>query len=182
MSLMTFLALAVAAAEPGSAPRQLAIGDALPELRGEFLNGKAAILPQAAAGRPALLLLGFTYDSRIAVEAWASRFREQYKSAGDRVTFFEVPMIGGMARMGKWFIDSGMRKGTPKQDWEHVITVYGGVAPWKARTAFQDPKAAYLVLIDGAGKVAWMHRDSGFNEKAFAALRSAVDGLLQPTR
>jgi hypothetical protein len=176
----SMLLFAVAADTP--AVRPLAAGDTLPELRGEFLNGKPAILPQAAAGRPALLLLGFTYDSRIAVEAWAARFREQYKSAGDRVTFFEVPMIGGMARMGKWFIDSGMRKGTPKQDWEHVITVYGGVAPWKARTAFQDPKAAYLVLIDGAGKVAWMHRDSGFDEKALAALRSAVDGLLHPTR
>ena len=43
-----------------------------------------------------------------------------------RVTFFEIPMIGGLARMGKWFIDSGMRRGTPKADHENVITVYGG--------------------------------------------------------
>ncbi len=169
----SMLLFAVAADTPASRP--LAAGDTLPELRGEFLNGKPAILPQAAAGRPALLLLGFTYDSRIAVEAWAARFREQYKSAGDRVTFFEVPMIGGMARMGKWFIDSGMRKGTPKQDWEHVITVYGGVAPWKARTGFQDPKAAYLILLDPAGKVLWRHNDSGFDEKAFAELKAAIE-------
>ncbi len=179
MTLFAPMLLFAVAADPQAAARPLAPGDTLPELKGEFLNGKTAILPQAAAGRPALLLLGFTYDSRIAVEVWAARFREQYKSAGDRVTFYEIPMIGGMARMGKWFIDGGMRKGTPKQDWEHVITVYGGVAPWKARAAFQDPKAAYLVLIDGAGKVAWMHRDSAFDENAFAALRSAVDRLLQ---
>ena len=42
------------------------------------------------------------------------------------MTFFEIPMIGGLARMGKWFIDSGMRRGTPKADHENVITVYGG--------------------------------------------------------
>jgi hypothetical protein len=29
------------------------------------------VLPQAARGRVALLLLGFSYDSRFAVEAWA---------------------------------------------------------------------------------------------------------------
>lgn len=160
--------------------RPLNTGDTLPELRGEFLNGKPAVLPQAASGRPALLLLGFTYDSRVAVETWAARFREQYKSAGDSVTFYEIPMIGGMARMGKWFIDSGMRKGTPKQDWEHVITVYGGVSPWKTRTGFRDPKAAYLILMDGAGKIVWRHSDSGFDEQAFASMRDAIDKLRRP--
>ena len=55
-------------------------------------------------------------------------------------------MIGGMARMGKWFIDSGMRRGTPKADQENVITVYGGTDAWKQRVGFGDPKAAYLIL------------------------------------
>jgi hypothetical protein len=43
---------------------RLAVGDTLPTLRGEFLTGRPALLPQAASGRVALLLLGFTYDSR----------------------------------------------------------------------------------------------------------------------
>ena len=51
------------------------VGDLLPTLRGEFLTGRTAVLPQAAAGRVALLLLGFSYDSRFAVEAWARQFR-----------------------------------------------------------------------------------------------------------
>ena len=92
---------------------EMAVGDPLPKLRGEFLTGRTADLPQAASGRVALLLLGFTYDSRFAVEAWARRFREQFET-DPRVTFYEIPMIGGLARLGKWFIDSGMRRGTPK--------------------------------------------------------------------
>jgi hypothetical protein len=39
------------------------VGDPLPTLRGEFLTGRTVVLPQAAAGRVALLLLGFSYDS-----------------------------------------------------------------------------------------------------------------------
>lgn len=64
---------------------------------------------EASEVRVALLMLGFTYDSRFQVEAWAKRFRQDFGTKPG-VTFFEIPMIGGMARMGKWFIDSGMRR------------------------------------------------------------------------
>jgi hypothetical protein len=137
---------------------QLSPGDPLPTLKGEFLSGRVAILPEASTGKAALLLFGFTYDSRFSVEAWAAKFRHDYGS-DPRLTFFEVPMIGGLGMLGKPFIDGGMRRGTPKSDHEHVITVYGGVEPWKHRVGYRDPKAAYLILIDAAGRVLW--RESG---------------------
>jgi hypothetical protein len=167
------LAMSAHASSPGTA---LAVGDRLPELRGEFLNGRKAVLPEAARGRVTLLLLGFTYQSRFAVEPWAKSFRERF-GADPRVTFFEVPMIGGLARMGKWFIDGGMRRGTPKEDYEHVITVYGGTDPWIQQVGFRDPDAAYLILLDRSGRVAW--RGSGRpDEQAVAALSSEVSRLL----
>lgn len=87
----------------------VSISQPLPPLKGEFLTGRAAQLPDAASGRVALLALGFTYDSRYPVEAWIGRFRKEF--GGNRqVTFYEIPIIGGMARLGKWFIDSGMRR------------------------------------------------------------------------
>ena len=105
------LSLTVSAAAPVA---ELAVGGQLPPLRGEFRSGCTAVLPQAASGRVALLMLGFTYDSRFSVEAWAKRFRQDFGTKPG-VTFFEIPMIGGVARMGKWFIDSGMRRGTPSE-------------------------------------------------------------------
>ena len=161
---------ATLAAAPG-----LAAGDVLPELKGEYLTGRTAVLPGAASGRVALLLLGFSYDSRIAVEAWAKRFRAGFDK-NPQVTFYEVPMIGGMARLGKWFIDSGMRKGTPKADHEHVITVYGGVDPWKHRLGAKDEKAAHLILLDKTGRVAWLHAGP-FDEAAFQTLSAQVTTL-----
>ena len=44
----------------------------------------------------------------------AKRFRQEFEK-NPKVTFYEIPMIGGMARLGKWFIDSGMRRGTPQR-------------------------------------------------------------------
>lgn len=136
----------------------LAPGDPLPVLKGEYLTGKKVELPAAIKGKTALLAIGFTYDSRWAVEAWSNRFRKTF-ARETPVTWFEIPMIGGMARMGKWFIDSGMRRGTPKELQENVITVWGGVDPWKQRLGFRDGKDAYLVLVDASGVVRWVHHE-----------------------
>ena len=153
----------------------LPIGAPLPPLQGEFLTGRQAQLPDAASGRVALLALGFTYNSRFPVEAWIGRFCKDFGS-NPQVTFYEIPMIGGMARLGKWFIDSGMRRGTPKADRENVITVYGGTDLWKQRVGFRDPNAAYLLLIDQTGKIAWQY-SGGFDEQRYQALASEVSKL-----
>jgi hypothetical protein len=155
----------------------LSPGQPMPVLKGEFLTGRPAVLPGAASGRVALLALGFTYDSRFAVEAWAGRFRKDF-GGNPQVTFYEVPMIGGMARLGKWFIDGGMRKGTPRNDYEHVITVYGGTDPWKQRLSFRLPDAAYMMLLDQYGIVRWLHAGP-FDETAYGTLSRQVAALLE---
>lgn len=156
--------------------RELALGEPLPRLHGEYLSGSDANLPQDASGRVALLMLGFTYESRWAVEAWAKRFRHDFGKQ-PQVTFFEIPMIGGFARMGKWFIDSGERRGTPKSDYRNVITVYGGTGAWKQRVGFKDSDAAYLLLIDQSGRVVWRHAGS-FDERSYEALSSKASSIL----
>ncbi|MBI5085689.1 MAG: hypothetical protein HZB13_13950 [Acidobacteria bacterium] len=153
----------------------LAPGEPLPALKGQFLTGRPAVLPEAASGRVALLALGFTYNSRFAVEAWIGRFRKDF-GAKPQITFYEIPMIGGMAKLGKWFIDSGMRRGTPKQDHENVITVYGGTELWKQRVGFQAPDAAHLILLDQRGIVRWSHHGP-FDEQAYSALSRHVTAL-----
>lgn len=153
-------------------------GEVLPVLKGEYLTGRKATLPDDARGKVAMLAFGFSYHSRFAVEDWVKAFRTQFGS-DPRVAFYEIPMIGGMARMGKWFIDSGMRKGTPKADHERVITVYGGVDPWKKRLEFKAPDNAYLVLLDGDGRTRWLHSGK-FDRKAFDELAAHARQLLGP--
>lgn len=159
---------------------ELVSGQHLPTLRGEYLTGREAVLPQAAEGRVALLLLGFTYEARFPVEAWAERFREQFQS-DPRVTFYEVPMIGGLARLAKWFIDSGMRRGTPPADHEHVITVYRDTHTWKQRVRLGDPTAAYLILLDRTGKVTWRYAGL-LEDREYQALSTKVLELLSAKR
>ena len=93
------------------------------------------------------------------------------------MTFYELPMIGGAARLARWFIDRGMRRGTPEGDHEHVITVYRGVDSWKRRVRFVEPDAAYLILLDRTGKVAWRHQGA-FEDSAFQALSRKISESL----
>jgi hypothetical protein len=159
-----------------SAASELTAGENMPELRGEYLSGRKAILPKDASGRVALLLFGFNYQSRFAVEAWTKRFRGDFEK-NPQVTFYEIPMIGGMARLGKWFIDSGMRRGTPQADHEHVITVYGGTEPWKQRLGVKVEDSAYLVVLDQRGIIAW-HDAGPFEDVRYKALAAQVRKLV----
>ncbi len=171
------MALAASIAAQAHGATDFAIGTRLPKLQGEYLTGRKAALPDDATGRVSLLMFGFTYQSRFQVEPWAKRFRGEFEK-NPKVTFYEIPMIGGMARMGKWFIDSGMRRGTPKADQENVITVYGGTDAWKRLVGFKAEDAAYLVLLDAKGNVAWVHAGP-LDEAEFQKLAEKVRTLTQ---
>lgn len=158
----------------------LRVGDPLPPVRGSFLTGRDVALPAAASGKTALLLLGFTYESRHAVEPWGEWFRKSMRDRRD-VTFFEIPMIGGLAKVGRWFIDRGMRKGTPEDLHENVITVYSRTGDWKRRLGVTpgNEDDAFLIVLDGQGIVRWMHHGP-FDGEAAKALEGALASLTAP--
>jgi len=163
----------VSAASGADKPEpRLIVGTVLPLLEGSFLSGRKARLPEASKGKVALLALGFTYESRVAVEAWSKKFSEEFSKTPE-VTFFEIPVIGGVARLARWFIDSGMRRGTPKERHENVITIYGGVDTWKQRVGFRQPDDAYLILIDRQGVIRWLH-SGPFDSTRYADLAAAA--------
>ncbi len=156
----------------------LRVGDPMPTVSGEFLTGRSASLPAAAAGKVTLVMLGFTYDSRFPVERWGEWFGKSVATRPD-VTYFEAPMMGGAARLGRFFIDRGMRKNTPVSKHEQVLTVYGNTGDWKSRLGVTNATEdhAWLLLIDAAGVVRWMHHGD-FDPTVAEQLRLAVAELV----
>ena len=171
-----FALFTAAASLAFAATAGLPIGQPLPELRGDTLSGRHAALPRDVAGNVALLVFGFSYDSRFAVEDWIKRFRAEF-GQNPKITFYEIPMIGGPARLAKWFIDGGMRKGTAKADQDHVITIYGATAPWEERLGVTAKDAAYLILLDRQGNIVWRHGGK-FEESPYKDLAGQVGKLL----
>lgn len=155
----------------------LTVGTPMPKIEGENLRGNKAVLPDLAKGKVTLVAMGFSYESRRPVEVWTKRFRRDFGQNPD-TAFFEVPVISGIARLAKLFIELGMRRGTAKEDHDKVITVYGGASDWKERLAVEDTDVAYLLLLDRDGRVRWRH--SGlFEEKVWPELKDATEAALQ---
>lgn len=165
------------AAGTGAAQQPLRVGEPLPTLKGQFLTGRDAVLPEASAGKVTLIAMGFTYASRVPVEAWGDWYGTVIGSRTD-VTFFEVPMLGGLATLGRWFIDRGMRDGTPIELHEHVITVYRGTADWKQRLSYAPVHKddAYLIVLDKNGVVSWLYRGM-FDEMQTDELKGLLTSL-----
>jgi hypothetical protein len=154
----------------------LAVGDTLPALRGRDLTGHGVRLPDATRGRVTLLSMGFTYESRFPVEAWTNRFRADF-GADRRVNFYEVPLIGGMGKLARGFIDGGMRKSTPKELQDNVVTVYDEVSDWKKRMADPGGDVAHVVLLDAKGRVVARHTGA-FDEAAYQRVADATRRVL----
>ncbi len=151
-------------------------GDTLPVLKGEFLDGKQVELPSAAHGKVALLAFGFTHDAKAAVDGWTKRFRADF-GKDPQVTYYAIPMIGGAGVMAKPFILGGMRKDTAKEDYEHLIPVFGGAGFWKERLRFKEEKDAYLILIGQEGTMRWVGHGKSDDAK-YGELAEMVRRLL----
>lgn len=176
--LVGVLVMANANLRAGAAQQPLRVGDPLPDLKGRTLTGRTAVLPQSS-GKVTLVAVGFTYKSRFPVEAWAEWYRATIGSRTD-VTLFEVPMIGGAATLGRWFIDRGMRRGTPTELHDQVITVYGGTGDWKQRLSYSSEHKddAYLIVVDREGVVRWLYHgafDQPRGDELKALLASLAD-------
>lgn len=169
--------MSMATGRAGPAQDLLRVGDRLPVLEGELLSGPAAELPRASSGKVALVAMGFTYKSRFPVEAWGRWYLATIGSRTD-VTFFEVPMIGGLATLGRWFIDRGMRRGTPVELHDRAITVYKGTGDWKKRLAYsaEGEDDAYVIVFDRDGIVRWLHH-GGFDQARADDLRGLITSL-----
>ena len=171
-ALLVSIALAVGA-------QTTMVGTALPPFTGEDLAGRKLTLPDASRGRVTLIAFGFSYGSREPVEAWTAHARTAW-GGEPQFSWYQVPMIGGFARLARPFITGGMRKQTEPGYRPNAVVVFGGTGPWKARLGVGEDRLAYLVLIDREGIVRWRH--AGPYDPTAAADMDAQVRTLLPAR
>ncbi|MBC8328338.1 MAG: hypothetical protein H8E31_06270 [Planctomycetes bacterium] len=174
---LPLLLLAAALAAPSCSsplPRRDTSGEAFPEVQGESLAGEAVQLPQAVAGRPAVLLLGYVQDAQFDADRWLFGLLQ----AETPVQILELPTIPGLfPRLLRGTIDDGMRSGIPSEDWASVVTVYGpDAATLKAFTGVETPRNIRVLMLDRDGRVVWMH-DRGFSAGKMLELDRAARAL-----
>jgi len=145
-------------------------GEIFPQVRGTALDDTPWQLPGDLAGRPVLLLIGYEQFTQFDLDRWLLALTD----TGVDVPVYELPTIPGMLP-GIWAgaIDSGMRRGIPREDWAVVITIYGDAKRVAQFTGNTNRMPGRVLLLDAEGRVVFFH-DRGYSAGAFTAMREAL--------
>jgi hypothetical protein len=148
-------------------------GEVFPTVSGTSLEGEAVRLPEALAGEPALLLVGFEQDSQFDLDRWAlGLWQSQIE-----VRVLEIPTIPGLVpRVISDRIDQGMRSGIPAEDWRSVVTVYRDADAIARFTGNENPRPGRILLLDPAGRVIFFH-DRGYSTGSLVRLSRTLGDL-----
>ncbi|MEO0576643.1 MAG: hypothetical protein AAF004_14355 [Pseudomonadota bacterium] len=155
-------------------PNRDPTGERFPTAIGESLQGETITLPDALAGEPAVLLVGYKQDTQFDIDRWILGLAQVEAD----VRLLELPTIPGMvASMASGFIDNGMRSGIPEEDWKVVVTLYGGAAkPVANFTGTENGNNARVLVLDAAGTVVWFS-DNGYSASKVLAVAALTEKL-----
>ena len=169
VSIIFFLMTGCSSQYPNTSPT----GKQFPAVTGTSLEQANVDIPNIAAGKPALFLIGYKQNSQFDIDRWFIGLDMKEVD----IVAYELPTIAGMfPRMFSPFIDEGMRKGIPKELWGGVITIYKDGDKVQAFTGNQNPNNARAVLVDANGKVVYFH-DRGFSVSALNQLIETLNKL-----
>lgn len=154
-------------------PRRDPTGEVFPSVTGESLDGQKVKLPEAFAGRPLLLLVGYEQESQFDIDRWLLGLQQ----AGVKIDVREVPTIPGLLPgLLASRIDEGMRSGIPREDWAAVVTVYADAGAIARFTGNDNGLPGRVLLLDAMGKVAFFH-DRGYSVGTLQKLQQAIAAL-----
>ncbi len=148
----------------------------MPKTEGESLSGHKVVLPDATAGKVAVLIFGFTKASKGQTSAWAGKLDPDF---GVRMGFdqYQLPVLEDVPRNFRGMVISGIRKGVAESKRDFFVPILQGEADLKKLVHYQDPDDAYLVILDRAGNIVQQVHGAP-NDANYSRARSAVEAAL----
>ena len=128
--------------------------ETLPQIEGENLMGRKIVLPEAAAGHRAILVIGFSHASQGQTKAWADRLDREFPNR-QMVTVYPVAVLEAVPRLVRGMASHGIKSGTPKEQRDRFLLVYHQEAELKMAAGFTAPDDAYILLLDASGAIRW---------------------------
>jgi hypothetical protein len=148
----------------------------LPRIEGDSFAGHRVVLPEAASGKVAVLIFGFTKASKVPTSAWADKLQPDF---GTRPGFevYQLPVLEDVPRFVRGMVISGIRKGVPENKRDHFVPILQGEAELKTFVGYKEPDDAYLVILDRAGNIVQQIHGAP-NDSNYARVRSEIETLL----
>ena len=148
----------------------------MPRVEGESFAGRKVVLPDAAKGHVAVLVLGFTKASKEPTSAWGRRIASEFGSQSG-FELYQLPVLEDVPRLVRGMVVSGMKKGVKENMRDHFVPLFEHESELKKLVGYQEPGDAYLVVLDPSGQI--VHQVHGsFSDAAYAQLRQELHRLL----
>jgi hypothetical protein len=162
MRLILFGILALAPLSPGA----IAPGTPWPVVEAETLAGGKVRLPDAAKGRPALIVFTFSKEAGEASKPWISRLVKDAPNA----QLFQIAMLEKAPRLVRGLIRRGMRGDMPPALQARMLLLYAGEATWRKTVGVTNDAYPCLATLDAEGRITWFHQGP-FDEGQYQKLR-----------
>jgi hypothetical protein len=151
----------------------------LPHTEAETLTGKKIVLPDAFAGHPAILVIGFSRSGGDSAGRWDKRLRQDL--AGDKsVRIFSVAELQDAPKLARGLIRHGMRGGIPPNEHDSFVLLYQDEDLWKQLAEFSDTNDAYVLLVDAAATIRWRAHGKSPDAQSIDSLKHELSKL-QPS-
>ncbi len=158
MRLILLGMLAFAASLPPGSP--------WPPTEADTLAGGKVRLPDAAKGKPALIVMTFSKDAGTVSKAWTTRFLKDFPAT----QLYQIAMLEKAPRLVRGIIRSGMRSDMPVALHSRMLLLYQGDAAWRTRLSIANEDLPYLAVLDAEGRLKWSHQGK-FDETEYQKLR-----------
>lgn len=148
----------------------------MPHVEGESLASHKVILPDAAKGKVAVLVFGFTKASKGPTSAWGKTILSEF---GTQTGFelYQLPVLEDVPRLIRGMVISGIKKGVPENLREHFVPIVQGETELKKLVSYREPDDAYLVVLNRDGQIVrQMH--GPVSDSAFSQLKNEIQALL----
>ncbi|HEY2019277.1 MAG TPA: hypothetical protein VGH38_37475 [Bryobacteraceae bacterium] len=149
----------------------------LPKIPAENLAGEKVELPTIAAGKAAILVVGFTHASQSQTKAWSARLAQEFPEQSG-VAVYSLAVLEDVPKLVRGMAVHGIKSGVPNAQRQRFLLVYHNEAELKRAAAFDRPDDAYLLLLDPAGAVRWSFHGA-VSDSAIAEVQKQVHALDQ---
>ena len=148
----------------------------MPTISGESLAGNKVVLPEAAKGKAAILVFGFTKASKDPTKSWATKLNSEFASQPDFV-LYQLPVLEDVPRLFRGMVISGIRKGVAQNLRDHFVPVLQGEARLKNLVSYKEPDDAYVVMLDRYGRIVEQLHSSSPDAR-YSQLETEIRSLL----
>jgi hypothetical protein len=148
----------------------------MPKTEGESLAGHQVVLPDAAAGKVAVLIFGFSKASKVPTSAWASKLLADFGTRPD-FEVYQLPVLEDVPRFVRGMVISGIKKGVPENRRDHFVPILQHEAELKKFVQYHEPDDAYLVVLSRAGNLVDQSHGAP-NEANYPRVRAEIEPAL----